>query len=153
MKQLLEFFSNVQVLLAFAIISLILGLVLLILSANKKSKIIKDAKASNKPIPSLGKYTAGIVIGSVFLILGIMALTYYLSESPKLHKLSIQKNLARNLLTSKDPTEFDMMCNKMFSSSGDPVLYQQYQGMKSTRPVAEVNNLCGNYAKQLLGRK
>lgn len=61
------------------------------------------------------------------------------------------KSLARSILGEKDSGVYDAKCDKLFSS--DPALNSQYLGMKSARPIAEVRNLCGNYAKNILGRK
>jgi hypothetical protein len=42
---------------------------------------------------------------------------------------------------------YDANCDKLFSS--DPGLNSQYLEMKSTRPISEVRNLCGNYVELL----
>lgn len=61
------------------------------------------------------------------------------------------KSLAASILSDTNPESYDNKCFKLFSHNKS--LNPQYLSMKASRPVAETRNLCGNYAKNILGRK
>jgi hypothetical protein len=60
------------------------------------------------------------------------------------------KDTAYQVLSSTDQNEFSEKCNNLFQVGASKEVYNQYQMMKAKRPQAEVNNLCGNFAKTLL---
>ena len=60
------------------------------------------------------------------------------------------QDTACQVLTSTDQNEFSEKCNNLFQVGASKEVYNQYQMMKAKRPQAEVNNLCGNFAKTLL---
>ena len=69
----------------------------------------------------------------------------------KLSSGSSIKSLASSILNETNTEMYDTKCDNLFST--EPGLNSQYTLMKTSRPIAEVRNLCGNYAKNILGRK
>ena len=132
-----------------AAVIFVIGLILVIVMPIQKKKYLKNHPSASSS--DLSKYNIGLGFGIAMMVAaaGFGAFGMYRAVSP----LKIRKNLASKLLSSKDPKSFDMMCNELFATADDPILYDQYQGMKSSRPASEVSNLCGNYAKQILGKK
>ena len=63
------------------------------------------------------------------------------------------KLAAEELLKTKSEPRYDYLCGIVFEEGMDKATNDQYLSMKKTRPKAEVNNLCGNVAKNLLSRK
>lgn len=59
--------------------------------------------------------------------------------------------VAQQILKETNADQYQEKCNRLFGYN--KALNEQYTAMKKSRPKEEVNNLCGNYAKNLLGRK
>ena len=91
---------------------------------------------------------------SAYIVLGVLLLVAVIALAMLVRNIVRRKAiLAKNILQETNPSSFTRKCDELFASAGDPVMSEQWQSMRNTRSVVEVNNLCGNYAKSVLGRK
>ena len=67
-------------------------------------------------------------------------------------KYDNKKYISKKLLKTKDKDYFIELCDKLLKK-GNKDVYKQFVEMKKERPISEVNNFCGNYAKIVLNKK
>lgn len=103
-------------------------------------------KNKQSKLPSWVKILAKWYILPVLFFIISMILGYFL-----FNKQNSSKSIAQKILKETDQTKYDQECDILFKKK--PELYEQYSEMKKTRDIKESRNLCGNYAKNILGRK
>lgn len=108
----------------------------------------KKRTEAEKLKEDLMKYNMGISL--VVLIIAILA---FVLINTTINLMTYQKSIATSLLLEKDPKEFLKKCDKLFVSSGDENILKDFRRMKAEKPRPEVNTMCANYAKRVLGRK
>jgi hypothetical protein len=106
-----------------------------------------------------------ITVGSITSVLALLILLkyvydrYHIKLKNQYQKLEDIDNdltiLANNILNAKPGSEdsFDTDCLDLAKNTMDYATYEQLLDMKMKRPRQEVVNLCGNIAKNYLGRK
>jgi hypothetical protein len=123
-----------NLLIGLTVVGIIAAIIVLILSAG------------NTWIILLGVFVMAASIG-----LGVFTLYNY-DPFKQLNTGLDQSNiklLSQKILKETDKELFTQDCDQLFKAEGDET-YSQYLSMQKNRPQAEVNNLCGNLAKQKL---
>ena len=96
------------------------------------------------------------------LLITILAISLFCIVVVIMDALNIKKRLEKilrgsreeleSLLAETDQENFLSMCDAIFDKAGKEIK-EQYELMRRDRPIKEVINLCGNYAKSLLKKK
>lgn len=110
----------------------------------------KDVIIETPPVKKAMKMKGESEIGKILKGTLKKAQTHYTNYTKK----RTSKKLATAMLKEKkDEKKYLENCNTLFKLKDDPILYQQYLDMARERPLAELKNLCGNFAKLLLNKK
>ena len=83
------------------------------------------------------------IIWGIFLFITSILLavyTYYLQP----------REIVSTMLKTNDQVEYNSLCESLFKLKADKATYNQFLDMKASHSQNEVNNLCGNFAKQIL---
>jgi hypothetical protein len=137
--------------------TLILGIIFIVLG--KKEEENQEHSDNVNNIITVGSITSVLAL---LILLKYVYDRYHIKLNNQYQKLSDElgikndlTNLANNILNAKPGSEdlFDMSCLDLAKNTIGEAAYDQLLDMRMKRPRQEVVNLCGNIAKNYLGRK
>jgi hypothetical protein len=134
--------------------TLILGIIFIVLG--KKEEENQDHSENVNNIITVGSITSVLAL---LILLKHVYDRYHIKLNKTYGKLEDIENeltnLANNILNAKQGSEdsFDIDCLDLAKNTIGDAAYDQLLDMRMKRPRQEVVNLCGNIAKNYLGRK